>query len=146
MSGASRKPDFDIWHVAFPVSNLDRAHAFYCVHLGFKIVGRDEYPSKRQLFVAIRDGGFTIELYEPKGTSVGEARHLPDHLAFECVAIEEVRSRIAGTGLAVPEIETFDNGVKCFSLRDPDGVRLDFFQGRAIYDASISAREASNTD
>jgi catechol 2,3-dioxygenase-like lactoylglutathione lyase family enzyme len=132
--------DFDIWHIAIPVTNLDRSYAFYCTHLGFKVVGRDEYPSKRQLFVAVRDGGFTIELFEPKGPSAGESPRRPDHLAFECADIVLRREYILKSGLSTPDIETFGNGVRYFSLHDPDGVRVEFFQGRALYESSIKAQ------
>jgi len=140
MLGGNSEPAFDIWHVAIPVSNLDRSFAFYCTHLGLRVVGRDEYPSKKQLLVAVRDGEFTIELYEPKGSAIGELPRRPDHLAFDCRHIAEVRSRVEKSGLSVPSIETFDNGVKYFGLQDPDGVRIEFFQGRALYEASISPR------
>lgn len=128
----------DIWHVAIPVSNLARSEAFYIDCLGFTLVGRDEYPSKKQAFVAVRPGGFTIELFERLGKHSGEPALRPDHLAFECENIDAFRDRLLAAGLDdVPEVETFDNGVRYLGLNDPDNVYIEFFQGRKIYEASI---------
>jgi catechol 2,3-dioxygenase-like lactoylglutathione lyase family enzyme len=129
-----RPAAFDVWHVAIPVADLERSLAWYRA-VGFVLAGRDQYPSKRQAFVATRPGGFTIELFQPSHPPAVPGR--PDHLAFECHDIAEYRRHLLRSGIAAPEIERFDNGVLTFTVEDPDGVRLDFFQGRAIYDASI---------
>ena len=41
-------------------------------------------------------------------------------------------------GLIVPPIEVFEGGMRHFALDDPDGLRLDFFQGRDGYEAFIA--------
>ncbi|HEY6419672.1 MAG TPA: VOC family protein [Candidatus Binataceae bacterium] len=128
----------EIWHIAIPVDDLERAVKFYHRALGFELIGRDEYPSMRQAFVALGRGGFTIELFLPLGEEEKKPRLRPDHLAFECGDIEAYRSRLVKNGLSVPEIETFDSGMKHFEVRDPDGVKLDFFQGRVLYDDFLS--------
>jgi len=128
----------EIWHLAIPVTDLERSVSFYCGNLGFELAGRDEYPSMRQAFVSLGRGGFTIELFVPLGEEAAKPRHLPDHLAFECRAIESYRAAVIASGFSVPEIETSPGGMKHFELRDPDGVKLDFFQGRAGYDAFLS--------
>jgi glyoxylase I family protein len=128
----------DIWHVAIPVSDLAKSEDFYVSKLGFVLVGRDEYPSKKQAFVAVQPGGFTIELFERIGKHAKEPALRPDHLAFECENIEAFRERLLVAGSSgVPEVETFDNGVRYFGLNDPDGVYIEFFQGRKIYEAGI---------
>lgn len=128
------EPGFDVWHVAIPVADLERSLAFY-LDLGFALAGRDEYSSTRQAFVRTRPGGFTIELFQPEKRP-SKARR-PDHLAFECEDVVAYRKRLEARGLRPPRIETYDNGVRTFSIADPEGVRLDFFQGRAIYERSL---------
>jgi catechol 2,3-dioxygenase-like lactoylglutathione lyase family enzyme len=131
-------PAFDVWHVALPVTDLAAAEAFWCDGLGFRLVGRDEYPSKKQAFVAVRDGGFTVELFEPRGAAREAAPRRPDHLAFECVDLARYRAALAKRRLpGLPPIEEFDDGVRVLELADPDGMPVQFFQGRAIYEASI---------
>lgn len=125
----------DIWHVPVPVADLDRSVEFYCDKLGFVLIGRDAYEDKKQAFVAVRAGGFTVELFQPLD---GIARRLPDHLAFECADLAAYRARLQGAGLAVGDIADFGNGVLYLQVIDPDGLEIELFQGRASYEASIA--------
>jgi catechol 2,3-dioxygenase-like lactoylglutathione lyase family enzyme len=77
----------------------------------------------------------------PLGEAALDPRRHPDHLAFECGNIEDYREKVIATGIRVSEIETFPGGMKHFELRDPDGVKLDFFQGRVGYDTFISGNK-----
>ena len=131
----------EIWHVAIPVTDLERSVSFYCENLGFDLVGRDQYPTMKQAFVSLGKSGFTLELFVPLGDEADKPWRLPDHLAFECQNIEDFRATVIGSGLSVPEIETFPGGMKHFELHDPDGVKLDFFQGRLGYDTFISSNK-----
>jgi catechol 2,3-dioxygenase-like lactoylglutathione lyase family enzyme len=132
--------DLDIWHVAHPVADLDRSVVFYCDRLGFDLVGRDEDPTIRQAFVSLGKGGFCVELFVPLGEASNAPRRAADHLAFEAADLDAYRQRVIEAGLAVPDIEVFDGGLKHFRLDDPDGLRLDFFQGRAGYDAFLAGK------
>ncbi|MHB8528567.1 MAG: VOC family protein [Caulobacteraceae bacterium] len=132
----------DIWHIAVPVDDLERSVTFYCRNLGFDMVGRDEYPTMRQAFVSLGKGGFTIELFVPQGEEADAPRLRPDHLAFECSDIASYRTSVIASGVRVPAVETFPGGMKHFQLSDPDGVKLDFFEGRAGYEAYLAGRVA----
>jgi catechol 2,3-dioxygenase-like lactoylglutathione lyase family enzyme len=127
---ARRAPSFDIWHVAIPVSDLERSVEFWCGRLGWSLLGRGEYEDKRQAYVGVRPGGFVVELFEPLGEAAERQPRRPDHLAFECDDIESFRESI---GEAEP-VRTFDNGVRYLRIADPDGVELEFYQGRAIFE------------
>jgi catechol 2,3-dioxygenase-like lactoylglutathione lyase family enzyme len=130
--------NIEIWHVAHPVADLDQSVAFYCGYLGFELVGRDEYPTMRQAFVSLGKRGFTIELFVPLGEEASKPRRAPDHLAFEAIDLDAYRESVIAAGLTVPPLETFEGGMKHFALDDPDGLRLDFFQGRDGYETFIS--------
>jgi catechol 2,3-dioxygenase-like lactoylglutathione lyase family enzyme len=133
--------DLDIWHVAIPVRNLGLSVEFYREKLGLNLTGYDEYPSKKQAFVCTKSNGFSIELFEPLGEALNDPRKLPDHIAFEINDLARYREQLVERGLAsVGEVVTFDNGVKHIGLQDPDGVTIDLFQGRRIYEQSISGR------
>jgi catechol 2,3-dioxygenase-like lactoylglutathione lyase family enzyme len=124
------RPKIEIWHIAIPVSDLGQSERFYRQHLGFELAGRDEYSTMRQTFVSLGKGGFTLELFVPLGEERDKPRRYPDHVAFEVADLASYRESIATTGLSVPEIKVFPGGMQHFAVNDPDGVRLDFFQGR----------------
>jgi lactoylglutathione lyase len=124
----------DIWHVAYPVADLDRSVEFYCDGLGFELIGRDPDSA----FVSLGKGGFTIELLVQPGREAGDPRRAPDHLAFDSPDLDAYREDLIAAGLSVPQAQVFDGGLKRFALADPDGVRLDFFQGRDGFEAFIS--------
>jgi catechol 2,3-dioxygenase-like lactoylglutathione lyase family enzyme len=123
-----------IWHVAYPVADLGRSIAFYCGCLGFELVGRDEESA----FVSLGKGGFTIELLVQAPGVAADSRRAPDHVAFESADLDGYRDRLVQAGLSVPPIHVIGEGMKRFALDDPDGVRLDFFQGRAALEAFMS--------
>jgi catechol 2,3-dioxygenase-like lactoylglutathione lyase family enzyme len=139
---AVRRPKVSIWHVAIPVTNLEAAIAFYCDGLGFNLLGRDEYPSKRQAFVSVEEEGFAIELFQPKNDDPTSVSRKPDHLAFEVDNLESFRVELLErkTVTHVPEVERYDNGVQYLGMKDPDGMSIEFFQGRKIYDAFLASQ------
>jgi hypothetical protein len=137
-----------------PVSNLIRSVSFYRDTLGFFLIGYDEQPNMQQAFVCVKPGAFTLELIQwrdqvKRATATGR----PDHLAFECRAIEGIHARLAahpemtaGKSPALPELQVFPSGLKHLSLYDPDGLKLDFFEGRQIYDEWLSKKDESSLD
>ena len=138
MTDGRQADAIDIWHIAIPVRDLERSVSFYCRNLGFELVGRDECPAMQQAFVSFGKRGFTVELFVPLGEEAAKPPRLPDHIAFEARDIEAYRQSVLGSGLPVSEIEVFPGGMKHFALVDPDGVRLDFFQGRDLYEAFLT--------
>jgi hypothetical protein len=72
------------------------------------------------------------------GDDADKPRRVPDHLAFEAVDLAGYREAVVKAGVAVPPIEVFEGGMKHFALDDPDGLRLDFFQGRDGYESYIA--------
>jgi len=134
-----RVPSIDLWHVAIPVSDLARSVAFWCGRLGFSLLGRAEYEDKRQAFVGMRPGGFVVELFEPLGEAAERQPKRPDHIAFECEDIEGFRTAIEES----EPVRTFDNGVRYLRVADPDGVELEFFQGRAIFEREAERSRTS---
>lgn len=134
MGDAARSgPQLDIWHIAYPVADLDRSVAFYC-GLGFALVGRDDEAA----FVSLGKRGFTIELMAQPRAEAASIHRAPDHVAFDTSDLEAYREGIIAAGISAPEIQVIGEGAKRFALDDPDGVRLDFFQGRDGFEAFIS--------
>ena len=107
--------------IPLPVSDVDRAIAFYVDQLGFtKDV--DAQPS---------DGVRVVQLTpEGSGCSVGFGTGLDAyagepgtvrglHLVVEDIA--QARAELVGRGVAVGEIHDFGGGVRGASFADPDG-------------------------
>lgn len=135
--------DFDIWHVAIPVSDLAKSEDFYVRILGFELTGRESLPQRRQIIVRVCEGGFSLLLFQSLMDSLGLPQR-PEHLAFECAYIEKFRARLVVAGLTyLPHVETLPSGARRFALSDPDGVQLHFFQGREIYEAGLQVGEAA---
>ena len=136
---ARRASSVELWHVAIPVSDLERSVEFWCGRLQFALLGRAQYEDKRQAFVGTRPDGFVVELFEPLGEAAERQPKRPDHLAFECADIEAFRAAIG----ASDPVRTFENGVKFLRVADPDGVELEFFQGRAIFERAAAQAATS---
>jgi len=137
MTTEPSRRELDIWHVAYPVADLERSIAFYCGCLGFELVGRDTESA----FVSLGKGGFTIELLVQPTERAKSPRRAPDHVAFEAVDLDAYREKLINAGLAVAPVNVIGEGMKRFALDDPDGVRLDFFQGRSGLEAYISSSQ-----
>ena len=131
---------FDIWHVAIPVTDLRTSVSFYCEGLGLKLLGYNQDGPRLQAFVKIDSKNFTLELFQPTENIEAVLTQKPHHIAFECQDIEELWADLVKRK-AIPELKpiaTFENGVKYLGIKDPDGVAIEFFQGRKIFDSSIS--------
>ena len=131
--------NFDIWHVAIPVKDLKTSIAFYCEGLGFKLLGYNQDGPRLQAFVCINSKSFTIELFQPSEEIETILTQKPHHIAFECEDIDDLYGELSKRGSVsnLNEVATFKNGVRYLGLKDPDGVTIEFFQGRKIFDSSI---------
>ncbi|MDO8473387.1 MAG: VOC family protein [Dehalococcoidia bacterium] len=127
---------FDIWHLGLPVKNLQESLRFYVDGLGFELLG---YYCKNLAFVRPPGKAFTIELME-LAKDAQDADRLPHHLAFECENLESFHSDLLAKDFIAeaPAIVPSNSGLRLFTLRDPDGVRVQFYQGRAGFDYSIA--------
>src|SRR4051812_17703092 len=107
--------------VPLPVSDVDRAIAFYGDKLGFKI-DVDVQPSEGVRVVQLTPEGSGCSIGFGTGLDVyagapGSARGL--HLVVEDVA--EARAELVRRGVEVGEIHDFGGGVKGAGFSDPDG-------------------------
>jgi catechol 2,3-dioxygenase-like lactoylglutathione lyase family enzyme len=131
---------FDVWHLGLPVKNLDRSVEFYVDGLGFELLGFDESERYRIAFARVPGGAFTIEFLEYREASEAQAAKRPDHLAFEVPNLAGYRERLLAGGFFkdLPEIADAGTGLRRFAVKDPDGVPVQFYLGRAVYDRSIA--------
>lgn len=132
---------FDVWHLGLPVENLERSVRFYVDGLGFELLGYSESDRYRMAFARVPGGAFTLEFLEYREPT--DAKR-PDHLAFEARNVDAFRERLLQDGFfnSLPEIAAAGPGLRRFSVTDPDGVPIQFYEGRALFDKTLSRKEA----
>ena len=126
-------------HIGLPVTNLERSKAFYA-RLGFVEVMRTDLPraSEAVQVAMVHHEGLTIELYQLEQEERQEiARrsdgHL-DHIALDVMDIEQAYQEIRTAGLEILEepapvfLPFWEKGVKFFTIRGPDGEKVEFNQ------------------
>jgi lactoylglutathione lyase len=126
-------------HIGLPVTDLARSKAFY-TQLSFVEVMRTDLPGTSEpIQVAMmRQEGLTIELYqlaeeERQDIAQRSDGHV-DHIALDVRDIEQAYSEIRVTGLEILEdpapvyLPFWEKGVKFFTIRGPDGEKIEFNQ------------------
>jgi catechol 2,3-dioxygenase-like lactoylglutathione lyase family enzyme len=126
-------------HLGLPVINLERSKDFYA-QLGFAEAMRmDIQPEAEVIRVAMmRQGNFTIELYElgqaeRQGIAMRADGHI-DHVALNVLDIEQAYAEIKAAGMEILEdnapvfLPFWEHGVKYFTVRGPDGEKVEFNQ------------------
>jgi catechol 2,3-dioxygenase-like lactoylglutathione lyase family enzyme len=126
-------------HLGLPVTNLERSKAFY-LDFGFVEVLRTDLPGPDEpvRVAMLAKDGFTIELYQLSGAERAEiaARqdgHI-DHIALNVLDIEQAYAEIQAAGLEILEADApvflpfWAHGVKYFTVRGPDGEKVEFNQ------------------
>jgi predicted enzyme related to lactoylglutathione lyase len=110
--------------VPIPVTDVDRAKAFYAEQLGF-VVDVDVRPA---------DGVRVVQLTPPgSACSIGLGTGLPAYgappgsvrgLHLVVADIEQARAELVGRGVDVGAVEYVGGGVRYAALEDPDGNTL----------------------
>ena len=110
--------DFKLELVAVPVSDVDRAKAFYTEKAGWG-ADHDHTVSEDMRFVQLTPPGSACSIAIGKGimeTEPGSVKGLP----VVVTDIDEARAELAGRGVDVSEVHDFPWGRFVF-FEDPDG-------------------------
>ena len=113
--------DMKLELVPMPVSDIDRAKAFYVEKLGFN-ADHDTRPNETVRVVQLTPPGSACSIVLTEGLPdiempPGSQRGL--HLVVEDV--RKVREVLAGRGVEVGEVVEYPQGIKYVHLSDPDG-------------------------
>jgi lactoylglutathione lyase len=126
-------------HIGLPVTNLERSKAFYS-ELGFEEIMRTDLPraSESVQVAMMHHKELTLELYqleqEERQTIASRTDGHIDHIALDVMDIEQAYTEICAAGLEVLEEDApvflpfWDHGVKFFTIRGPDGEKVEFNQ------------------
>jgi lactoylglutathione lyase len=113
-----------ISHVAFRVSNLAAARAFYEDFLGYRASAAGKQGPGEPVLVPVNDRQY-VEL---RPGLPPEADRL-DHVALETDDVEAMRRYLAARGMDVPAHVVKDTaGNRAFTVRDPEGHALELVQ------------------
>lgn len=126
-------------HLGLPVTDLDRSISFY-ENLEFeKVFSTSVNEAEGITRVAmLKNGTLTIELYQKpdpllKEISSRSDGHI-DHIAIDVANIEAALNAVSSLGIVVLEqnapvfLPFWDKGVKYFTVRGPDGEKVEFNQ------------------
>lgn len=126
-------------HIGLPVTNLERSKAFYS-ELGFVEIMRTDLPKASEAIqvAMMHHEELTLELYqlekeEHQMIANRTDGHI-DHIALDVMDIEQAYTEICAAGLEVLEEDApvflpfWDQGVKFFTIRGPDGEKVEFNQ------------------
>jgi lactoylglutathione lyase len=128
-----------IQHLGIPVTRIDRSSLFY-QRLGFTVefsTTLKETDGNTRVAM-LRNGNLTIELYEQPEERTREVTgrsdgHI-DHVALDVMDINAALREIKGMGLPTLEenapvfLPFWEKGVKYFTVRGPDGEKVEFNQ------------------
>jgi catechol 2,3-dioxygenase-like lactoylglutathione lyase family enzyme len=111
--------DWKLELVPVPVSDVDRAKAFYTEKVGFNL-DHDVRPSQRMRVVQMTPPGSACSIVIGQGivdTAPGSVRGL--HLVVS--DIRAARAELLGRGVEVSEVQDHGGGITSVSFSDPDG-------------------------
>ena len=110
--------DFRLELVQVPVSDVDRAKAFYTEKAGFN-ADQDHTVSDELRFVQLTPPGSACSIALGRGLTEMEPGSVRG-LQLVVADIEDARAELAGRGVEVSEVQEFDWGSFVF-FSDPDG-------------------------
>ncbi len=110
--------DFKLELISVPVSDVDRAKAFYTEKIGFN-ADHDHRVNEEIRFVQLTPPGSGCSISIGTGLSTAEPGSVQG-LQLVVSDIEEARAELAGRGVDVSEVQQFPWGNFVF-FNDPDG-------------------------
>jgi catechol 2,3-dioxygenase-like lactoylglutathione lyase family enzyme len=124
---ADRPPLVGIAHIAFQVSDLAKAQAFYGGLLGYEDAFRlyKEDGTTRLVYFKVNDRQY-IEVLPDLPPEQDDRL---SHIALETTNLEALRLYLAEKAIQVPEkVNQGQDGNLNFTVKDPDGHRVEFVQ------------------
>ena len=111
--------DFRLELINVPVSDVDRAKAFYTEQAGFN-ADHDHKVNEEIRFVQLTPPGSACSIAFGTGLGSDAAPGSVQGLQLVVDDIEAARAELAGRGVEVSDVQRFDWGEFVF-FRDPDG-------------------------
>ena len=126
-------------HIGIPVTDIGRSKAFY-FELGFSEVMYTEIPEQNETIkvTMLTKDELTLELFQLtseqcKEIAARQDGHV-DHIALDVMDIDKAYEEMRNSGWEIIEKDApaflpfWKNGVKYFSVRGPNGEKIEFNQ------------------
>ncbi len=120
LPAAGNLPVGGISHVGFRVADLDKTRAFYTGVLGFQQAFEQKDAAGKTNLAVLKINEDQFLEFAP-GAPSGFT-----HLAFLTEKLEALRQLLDTLGLQPPELRTGRDRTRNFSIKDPDGHRIEF--------------------
>jgi lactoylglutathione lyase len=122
-------------HIGLPVTNIDHSREFY-QQFGFQEVMAKEFSFGSGLAQVsmMERAGVILELYQLPGAERAAKGGPVDHIAFSVDDIDQAFAELKAAGMEIIEenapmrLEFWERGCKFFTIRGPDGEKLEFNQ------------------
>ena len=111
--------DMKLELIAVPVSDVDRAKAFYAEQVGFN-VDHDHTVSDELRFVQLTPPGSTCSIAIGTGVATG-APGSAQGMLLVVSDIDATRAELAGNGVEISEVKDEPWGARHAYFQDPDG-------------------------
>ena len=120
-----RPPILGVAHIGLQVSNLDAAENFYGHVLGYGHFSLNRPTGEFFLnYYKVNDHQY-VEIYP---TLKDPSQDRMTHFAFETTDIQQLHDYLASKNVAVPVLKPGIDKNKSFSVKDPEGHRVEFVQ------------------
>jgi catechol 2,3-dioxygenase-like lactoylglutathione lyase family enzyme len=126
LSGAEKLPISGISHVGFRVADLEKTRAFYSGVLGFQQAFDQKDASGKTTLAVFKINEDEFLEFSP-GIPAGTTDRFT-HIAFLTDKLEGLREAAVSLGLHPPELRTGRDRTRNFSVKDPDGHRVEFVE------------------
>lgn len=121
-SNETTVPTMRLEVVPLPVSDVDRAKAFYTEKVGFNL-DHDVQPDEGVRVVQLTPPGSACSIV--MGTGMGEISEIPPGtikgLHLVVADVQQVRHMLLDRGVDVSDVVEYPNGIKFAYFGDPDG-------------------------
>jgi catechol 2,3-dioxygenase-like lactoylglutathione lyase family enzyme len=119
-------PISGISHAGFRVADLEKTRAFYTGVLGFQQAFEQKDAAQKTTLAVFKINEDEFLEFSP-GVPAGTTDRFT-HIAFLTDKLESLRASISRLGFNPPELRTGHDRTRNFSIKDPDGHRVEFVQ------------------
>jgi lactoylglutathione lyase len=123
---AENLPISGISHAGFRVADLEKTRAFYTGVLGFQQAFDQKDATGKTTLAVFKINEDEFLEFSPSVPAGTQDRFT--HIAFLTDKLESLRQAVGSLGFNPPELRTGHDRTRNFSIKDPDGHRIEFVQ------------------